>query len=513
MSKSPENQNKETTRQTDIKDGEISSVTEDLKDLLGGIVRDGSAKEEKIDEMAESIAKKIEDRQPVNKSNSDAENQEETQELELSENLLSENKELFEQTRKDAPSFIDLLEFDPKKAKTAFEKITVAINDESLNPQEKQKSITEAQYEIKDDALQVYANCALAILNSKESEQDKTKAVNKLSKQFGFLAANADETDKEKNIEQLTQASLNLSKDDEINSNLRGEIEKAAQQTFVKKKKLAEENSVEESVAQENESEQKVDQKSEQESEESKAPTSESYDINYKKAGIISSKTAIAATLVFAVPGAGFLLAAAFLVLTKDYGNEEELFSPVRKIYAEQNLTDKQIHNQVSPEQEKAEADKKTEGEEQNKEQTKINAEEEKKEVDVEEGQTDAEFADEQDAEIFSQDNREEFDELAINCDEVEIEEVEEVEEVEETVEESLTKENLKLLKKQTENEHPTENDNPNKEDSLNYAMQRFLEEEGKNLKGVIDSNSSSETRSPSDIETQNKDHQAKGRI
>ena len=109
--------------------------------------------------------------------------------------------------------------FDSKSAKTAFDEIEKAFNQEA-DVEKVKTSVNLARDGVQDTALQAYANILLGILESKEPDGDRYKGLERVKEEFQFLGKD-DSRSKEENFDMMGIAYVNLLTDREITNNVK----------------------------------------------------------------------------------------------------------------------------------------------------------------------------------------------------------------------------------------------------------------------------------------------------
>jgi hypothetical protein len=201
------------------------------------------------------------------------------------------------------------MHFNSEGAAEAFKSIKSILQNEETSNEDKKIEIANKSETIKDTALQVFANIAIAILgSSKEKDVDQNivdTGIKKLSGLFAFLEETIDDKDEKKKDERLQNVATDC-------FSLLSEIEDKDTKNSI----LTAIGNI-------------IDINKIVSTEDSR--DSSSYDgknwEDYKSKAILCSKGAIAIGLLFA-PG-GIILAGLFLLATKDFGcNSDEIDEP-----------------------------------------------------------------------------------------------------------------------------------------------------------------------------------------
>ena len=212
------------------------------------------------------------------------------------------------------------MRFSSEEAAGAFAAISGILNGEGTN-EEKKSRISAQSKDVKDTALQVFANMAMGMLGSsqeKDADEKETPGIEKLSKAFAFLGNKIDDTDdlkKDERLANMAGAYAGLMSDEEIGKDTKKSIDTAFKQTP--------------DIAKIAQIQEGLENKAPQELEEVKKNTpnedlkdSSIYDgknwEDFKSKAIYGAKGAIAIGLLFA-PG-GIFLAPLFLYATKNFG-------------------------------------------------------------------------------------------------------------------------------------------------------------------------------------------------
>ena len=129
------------------------------------------------------------------------------------------NPELLAQAEELGRQQMAATKFDSKSAKTAFDEIEKAFNQES-DVEKVKTSINSARDGVQDTALQAYANITLGILESNEPDEDRDKGLERVKEEFQFLG-NDDSRSKEENFDMMGSAYVNLLTDRDITNNVK----------------------------------------------------------------------------------------------------------------------------------------------------------------------------------------------------------------------------------------------------------------------------------------------------
>jgi len=212
------------------------------------------------------------------------------------------------------------MRFSSEEAAGAFAAISDILNGEGTN-EEKKSRISAQSKDVKDTALQVFANMAMGMLGSsqeKDADEKETPGIEKLSKAFAFLGNKIDDKndlDKDKRIEDMVGAYASLMNDKDLEEDTKKSIETAFKETPDINKIVEIQKGVENKGKQELEEVEKTTP-----TEDLKNPFI--YDgknwEDFKSKAIYGAKGAIAIGLLFA-PG-GIFLAPLFLYATKNFG-------------------------------------------------------------------------------------------------------------------------------------------------------------------------------------------------
>jgi len=200
------------------------------------------------------------------------------------------------------------------------------------NPKSPADKLREKMAEIKDSGIKDYrieafANCALGVFENETEQENKSVLLNKLTEAFSFLGQD-EEKEQAKQIGQLTQALQKITSDTEIGENFKLVFASSIRDAFTEKKEsklinnsIESEISAPESNSEDKEKDKDKDKEKDEDKDKQHDHFLDNYDVNFGSVGAGAAKLAVAVSLCFVPPpGIGILLAAAFCLVTPNWG-------------------------------------------------------------------------------------------------------------------------------------------------------------------------------------------------
>jgi hypothetical protein len=228
---------------------------------------------------------------------------------------------------------------DSASAKVAFEEISQILKDDSKDFATKQDNILEIGQKTPDSALKVFAHISKQIISSEVESEEKKQAVESVIEEFSFLKSGQERVAEESMEMAINAGEQIITSDlsDEIKSFFKIGFREALEE--IQKLKNSEKESEPQKLEDLDELEAKQYQADLDNSEKKEPKKSMSFE-DIKKISKPALRVGIAVAIAFLVPGMGFPIAVAFLVLTSPKEEKETAILAELKLEEEKNLID-----------------------------------------------------------------------------------------------------------------------------------------------------------------------------